>query len=150
MKKLIKFFKKNKRTNRHKNLFNDSIIGENVRFMGENVLDKVNPHLIEIGDNCVVGYRSSILTHCPIKGPRKVIIGNYVWLGFGVYVLPGSIIGDNTIVGAGSVVTKNFPNNVIIAGNPAKALRQLTVSEIKDLKYKLKNKLPMGKDDINQ
>jgi len=119
--------------------------GENVRFMGENVIDAVNPQLISIGNNCVIGVRSSILTHCPIRGGLKVSIGNYVWLGFGVYILPDAKIGNNTIVGAASIVTKKFPDNVILVGNPARVLRTLTNDEIKHLQYRLKNKIPMGK-----
>jgi len=121
-------------------------IGNNVVFKGENVLDRVNPHLIYIGDNCVIGHRSSILTHCPIRGAVPAKLGDFVWLGFGVIVLPGADIGNNTIVGGGSVVTKSFPENVIIAGNPARIIRELKPEEIESLQYRLINRLPMGKD----
>ena len=50
----------------------------------------------------------------------KVIIGNNCWIGSNSLILKGVQLGDNSIVGAGSVVTKSFPENVIIAGNPAK------------------------------
>ena len=49
-----------------------------------------------------------------------------MWLGAGVIVLPGVTIGDNSIVAAGSVVTKDIGENVIVAGSPAKVLRQIT------------------------
>ena len=52
-----------------------------------------------------------------------VRIGNNCWLGAGVVVLPGVTIGDNTVVGAGSVVTKDLPANVVAVGNPCKVLR---------------------------
>lgn len=57
------------------------------------------------------------------KGP--VIIEDSVWLGEGVVVLPNVTIGENSIVGANSVVTKSFPKNSVIAGNPAKLIRVL-------------------------
>lgn len=53
-----------------------------------------------------------------------------VWLGTGVTVLPNVTIGENSIVGTGSVVTHNIPPNVIAAGNPAKMLRRLTPDEL--------------------
>jgi acetyltransferase-like isoleucine patch superfamily enzyme len=57
---------------------------------------------------------------------RPVIIGDNVWLGEGVKILKGVNIGCNTIVGSGSVVTKDLPPNVIAAGNPCKVIRDLS------------------------
>lgn len=58
--------------------------------------------------------------------PKKIIIGKACWIGMNSVVLPGVVLGDHTIVGAGSVVTKSFPNgNCIIAGNPAEIIRFL-------------------------
>ena len=54
-----------------------------------------------------------------------VHIGRNCWLGAGVIVLPGVTIGDNTIIGAGSVVTKDIPSNVVAVGNPCKVLREI-------------------------
>ena len=54
-----------------------------------------------------------------------VHIGKNCWLGAGVVVLPGVTIGDNTVIGAGSVVTKDIPANVIAVGNPCKVLRPI-------------------------
>ncbi len=53
-------------------------------------------------------------------------IGRNCWLGAGVIVLPGISIGDNTVVGAGSVVTKDLPANVVAVGNPCRVLRQIS------------------------
>ena len=54
-----------------------------------------------------------------------VTLGNNVWIGDGAIVCKGVSIGDNSIIGAGSVVTQDIPSNVIAAGNPAKVLRPL-------------------------
>lgn len=54
-----------------------------------------------------------------------VHIGKNCWLGAGVIVLPGVTIGDNTVIGAGSVVTKDIPSNVVAVGNPCRVLREV-------------------------
>ena len=54
-----------------------------------------------------------------------VKIGKNCWLGAGVIILPGVTIGDNVVIGAGSVVTKDLPSNVIAVGNPCKVLREV-------------------------
>lgn len=53
-------------------------------------------------------------------------VGNNVWIGANVSVLPGVTIGDNTIIGAGSVVNRNIPSDVIAAGNPCRVIRKIT------------------------
>lgn len=57
---------------------------------------------------------------------KPVHIGKNVWLGGDVKVLAGVSIGDNTIIGTGSIVTKNIPSNVIAVGNPCKVIREIT------------------------
>lgn len=52
-----------------------------------------------------------------------VIIGNNVWIGGGAIILPGVTIGDNVVIVAGSIVTKDIPDNVIAAGNPCRVIR---------------------------
>lgn len=54
-----------------------------------------------------------------------ITIGDDCWLGGSVIVLPGVTIGDNVIVGAGSIVTKDLPSNTVVAGNPARVIRKL-------------------------
>lgn len=95
--------------------------------------------LIEIGDNCNFSSNISFFTHdgsnivtenlgISKKGWRKygkITIGNNVFAGGSVIFLPGVTIGNNVIIGAGSVVTKSFPSNVVIAGNPAKIINTL-------------------------
>lgn len=93
---------------------------------------------ITIGNNCKFGPGTSLLTPFhpidPVKRQTKIeiskpiSIGNNVWLGGNVTILPGISIGNNVVVGAGSVVTKSFPDNVIIVGNPARILRKTTDS----------------------
>ena len=55
-----------------------------------------------------------------------ITIGNNVWIGAQVCVLPGVTIGDNTVIGAGSVVNRDIPANVIAAGNPCRVIREIT------------------------
>ncbi|MDO5089038.1 MAG: sugar O-acetyltransferase [Leptotrichiaceae bacterium] len=54
-----------------------------------------------------------------------ITIGNNVWIGANVTILPGVSIGDNSVIGAGSVVTKNIPENVVAVGNPCKVIRKI-------------------------
>jgi maltose O-acetyltransferase len=87
---------------------------------------------ITIGNDCLIASHVSInsLTHDTGISPYKngivqkaVNIGNNVWIGSHVVILPGITIGDNAIVGAGAVVNKNVPPNVTIAGVPAKIIK---------------------------
>lgn len=66
-----------------------------------------------------------------------VHIGKNCWLGAGVIVLPGVTIGDNSVIGAGSVVTKDIPANVVAVGNPCKVLREINDH---DKEYYFKNR----------
>jgi maltose O-acetyltransferase len=89
---------------------------------------------IVIGEDCQIGPSVQIYAadHPRDPGLRRerceravpVSIGNNVWLGGGAILLPGIRIGDNAIVGAGSVVTRDVPPGVTVAGNPARILRR--------------------------
>ncbi|KQL36061.1 sugar O-acetyltransferase [Psychrobacillus sp. FJAT-21963] len=57
--------------------------------------------------------------------PSSVIIGENVWVGSNATILPGVTIGDNSVVAAGAVVTKDVPENVVVAGVPAKVLKEI-------------------------
>lgn len=57
--------------------------------------------------------------------PREVLIGDNVWIGEGAKILKGVSIGQNSIIGAGSIVTQNIPENVIAAGNPCKVIKTI-------------------------
>ncbi|TDO39149.1 sugar O-acetyltransferase [Paractinoplanes brasiliensis] len=90
---------------------------------------------VTIGDDVQIGPNVQLLTpwHPVAAGPRRdkweaaspIVIGDNVWLGGGVIVLPGVTIGENTVVGAGAVVTKDLPANVVAVGNPARIIRQV-------------------------
>lgn len=86
---------------------------------------------IIIGDNVMCG-ANTLITDTdwhkddPRTGPDKpIIIERGVWLGVNVTVLKGVTIGENTLVGAGSLVTRSLPPNVIAAGSPAKVISQI-------------------------
>lgn len=83
----------------------------------------------ELGPNVVVATAGHpILPELREKGYQynaPVHIGRNCWLGAGVVVVPGVTIGDNVVVGAGSVVTKDLPSNVIAVGNPCRVLREI-------------------------
>lgn len=119
-------------------------IGRNVKLYGR--IDGVNPQLVSIGDNTVVGLGSIILAHCPRKGALSTSVGNNVFIGYGVIVLPGVIVGDNCLIGAGSVVTKSFPPNSVIAGNPAKKIGQRDPQEIERTIQRVKKGLSVARE----
>ena len=66
-------------------------------------------------------------------------IGNNVWIGANSVILPGVNIGDNSVIGAGSVVTKDIPSNVVAVGNPCRVLREINENDMKyyyrDMKF---------------
>ncbi|MDQ2677308.1 MAG: sugar O-acetyltransferase [Actinomycetota bacterium] len=90
---------------------------------------------IRIGDDVQIGPNVQLLTPThPLdadlrrdkwEAAEPITIGDNVWLGGGVVVLPGVTIGSDTVVGAGSVVTKDLPAGVLAVGNPARVIRQL-------------------------
>lgn len=102
------------------------------------------PYLIEIGDNVQITDDVKFFTHgagwvfrnidpeFDVFG--KIIIGNNVYIGNNVLILPGVTIGNNVIIGAGAVVTKSFADNSIIGGNPAR-----TIGNTYDLYSKLES-----------
>lgn len=109
------------------------IIGENVQF-APNVSIYTAGHPIH-PESRNSGYEYGI----------GITIGDNVWLGGNVVVNPGVHIGNNVVVGAGSVVTKDIPDNMVAVGNPCKVIREITEE---DRKYYYKNN-EFDVDDYN-
>lgn len=90
---------------------------------------------ITIGEGTTIGPNVGLITanHSlndvdKHQKPREITIGKNCWVGMNSVILPGVHLGDNVIVGAGSVVTKSFPDcNILIAGNPAKLIKSINV-----------------------
>jgi acetyltransferase-like isoleucine patch superfamily enzyme len=105
------------------------IIGNNCGFSGT-VIGAFRS--ITIGNNVRCGANTLItdsdwhLDDPRSSKPKPIAISDNVWLGEGVKVLKGVTIGENTVIGAGSIVTKDIPANVIAAGNPCIVIKQLT------------------------
>ena len=103
------------------------VIGENTRVQSHCfICDGVT-----IGKHCFIGHGTMFTNDIFVDSPnfeswvwKETTIGDNVRIGSNVTLLPVKI-GDNSIIGAGAVVTKDFPQNCIIAGNPAKLLREL-------------------------
>lgn len=98
---------------------------------GSVILDKLYPRGIHIGENTLVAGRVTILSHDHCKRVNNnqpflidTYIGNNCFIAVGAIILPGIKIGDEVIVGAGAVVTKDVPSNCVVAGNPAKIIRE--------------------------
>jgi len=91
------------------------------------------------GDNVFIGPNCGFYTagH-PLDAEQRntwmefsypITVGNNVWIGGGVQVMPGVTIGNNTVIGGGSVVTKDIPSGVMAAGNPCRVLREITEAD---------------------
>lgn len=101
------------------------------------------PYLIEIGNYCRIAKEVSFFTHGGLWSQRKkhsdldyfgkIKIGNYTYVGEGAKIMPGVFIGDDVIIGAGSVVTKSVADGLIVAGNPARIVGE-TIDFVKKIK----------------
>ena len=98
---------------------------------GSVLLDKLYPRGIHIGENTLVAGGVTILSHdhCKRIGNNQpflmdTFIGKNCFIAVGAIILPGVKIGDEVIVGSGAVVTKDVPSNTVVAGNPARIIRE--------------------------
>lgn len=85
---------------------------------------------VDITGNCgIISGNHDVYDHTKHLN-KEVRIGDYCWIGMNTMILPGVVLGPRTIVGAGSVVTKSFPDGFcVICGNPAKLIRTLDKSK---------------------
>ena len=113
-------------------------IGENCGISGSTIYAYTS---IKIGDNTMIGANCKIIDNDfhPLRSEdrlrensheyvktRPIVIGRNCFIGMNSIILKGAVIGDNVVIGAGSVVQGNVPDNCIVAGNPAKIIKQQT------------------------
>lgn len=96
-----------------------------VRLSRTTILDKTNPRGVYVSDYVYFAGGTVVLSHDMCREMRAITtIGKKCFIGANAIIMPGVTIGDEVIVGAGSVVTKDIPSNSIVGGNPAKVIRQ--------------------------
>lgn len=110
-------------------------IGAHCSFGGRVLL--ASYEVISIGDYCMFASGVSVLTATHDYGvypmsksfiAKPVTIGSNCWIGTNAIILPGIAIGNNCVVGAGAVVTKDIPNNSVVAGVPARTIKTIEVT----------------------
>lgn len=121
-------------------------------YIGENFCANYNCTILDcakviIGDNVLFGPNVSLFTAAhPLYFQERlegweyaypIVIGDNVWLGGGVIVNPGLKIGNNAVIGSGSVLTKDIPADTLAAGNPCRVIRELTNEEKNFLKNQI-------------
>lgn len=110
--------------------------------IGENFYSNYNLTMLDvcpiiIGKNAMIGPNCQFLTPLHPLDPIErnsgkeygapITIGDNFWAGGGVTVLPGVTLGNNVVAGAGAVITKSFGDNVVLAGNPARVIKEIPV-----------------------
>lgn len=109
-------------------------------FVGENVFINRDCMFADLGgiyieDDVLIGPRVTLVSVNHVEDPKQrrdllpkaVLIKSNAWIGAGATILPGVTVGKNAIVGAGSVITKNVPDNAVVAGVPAKYIRDIHI-----------------------
>ncbi len=109
-------------------------IGEN--FYANHNLIILDGNKVEFGDNVFIAPNCSFYTaghpldaetrNKGLEYAKPIKVGNNVWIGGNVVVLPGVTIGDNVVIGAGSIVNKDIPSNVVAAGNPCRVIKKIS------------------------
>lgn len=94
---------------------------------------------VQFGDNVFVAPNCCLSTaghpldsqqrNTGLEFAKPIVIGDNVWIGASVTIIPGVTIGNDTVIGAGSVVTKDIPSGVIAVGNPCRVLREITEAD---------------------
>lgn len=119
------------------------------------LVDSLVPMFVEIGENFVsapgsiiLAHDASTVGHCGKLRVEKTVIKNNVFIGANAVILPGVTIGDNAIIGAGAVVTKDVPEGMVVAGNPAKIIS--TVDEYIKKCYHRKNLFSVPQSILNK
>ncbi|MDH6370257.1 galactoside O-acetyltransferase [Paenibacillus sp. PastF-3] len=119
--------------------FNCNFVDDTKIIIGKNVMFGPSVTIATVGHPIHPDYRGYMYAD-PVK------IENNCWIGANVTICPGVTIGENTVIGAGSVVTKDIPANSIAVGNPCRVMR--TINE-HDLKYYYKDK-EITKEDLDE
>lgn len=128
------------------------ILGRGVQIAGDFFIDPSHCYLISIGDNCTLSPNVRLIAHdASTKGLLgftkigKIEIRKNCYIGDSAIVLPGVTIGPNSIVGAGAVVTKSVPPDVIVVGNPATIVS--SVREYAEKIRRLQRDKPVFRED---
>ena len=113
-------------------------IGEN--FYSNHNLIILDANKVKFGDNVFIAPNCGFYTaghpldyeqrNQGLEYAKPIEIGNNVWIGGNVVVLPGVTIGDNCVIGAGSILTKDIPENSVAVGNPCKVIKKLNVGDV--------------------
>jgi len=108
-------------------------IGEN--FYSNHNLVILDANKVKFGDNVFIAPNCGFYTaghpldaetrNKGLEYAKPITVGNNVWIGGNVVVLPGVTIGDNAVIGAGSVVNKDIPSNVVAVGNPCRVIKEI-------------------------
>jgi len=129
--------------------------GENILFYGEgkiiidensyigwnSTIQSSSACVVKVGKNCSISHNVRIYTESnftkqnfdllskKIKTSGDVIIGNGVWIGVNVFIRPGVKIGDNAVIGANSVVTRDIESNSVVGGVPARFIKKIALDD---------------------
>lgn len=108
-------------------------LGEN--FYSNHNLVILDGNKVKFGDNVFIAPNCSFYTaghpldvetrNQGLEYAKPITVGNNVWIGGNVCVLPGVTIGDNVVIGAGSIVNKDIPSNTVAVGNPCKVIKEI-------------------------